>query len=127
MFTAGDKASAGGRSRTNFTGSLDEAKKRFANLIVEGFEHKDAFRTAFGHYRVLTPSQIEKKITKLFKDKIVIQELRELIQPYNDSIKNTFSDKLLLKHLQDLLNNCKQGSAEHRENLMFIMALRGII
>lgn len=127
MFTAGDKASAGGRSRSNFTGNADEAKKRFANLIVEGFEHKDSFRTAFGYYRILTPSQIEKKITKLFKDKIVLEELRELIQPYNDSIKTTFSDKLLLKHLRDLLNNCKQGSAEHRENLMFIMTLRGFL
>jgi len=127
MFTAGDKASAGGRSRSNFTGNADEAKKRFATLVAEGFDHKDAFRTAFGHYRILTPSQIEKKITKLFKDDVVIQELRELIQPYNDSIKNIFSDKLLLKHLKDLLSNCKQGTAEHRENLMFIMALRGII
>jgi len=95
MFTAGDKASAGGRSRTIFTGNADEAKKRFATLIAEGFDHKDAFRTAFNYYRWLTPSQIEKKITKLFRDSVVIQELRELLQPYNDSIKNTFSDKLL--------------------------------
>ncbi len=127
MFTAGDKASAGGRSRTNFTGNADEAKKRFATLIAEGFDHKDAFRTAFNYYRILTPSQIEKKITKLFNDKVVIQELRELIKPYNDSIKNKFPDKLLLKHLSDLLSKCKKGSLQHRENLRFIMALRGII
>jgi hypothetical protein len=127
MFTAGDKASAGGRSRSNFTGNADEAKKRFANLIVEGFEHKDAFRAAFGYYRILTPSQIEKKITKLFKDEVVIQELRELIQPYNESIKKTFSDNLLLKHLSELLSKCKKGSAQHRENIRFILTLRGIL
>jgi len=127
MFTAGDKASAGGRSRSNFTGNADEAKKRFATLIAEGFDHKDAFRTAFGYYRILTPSQIEKKITKLFNDKVVIQELRELIKPYNDNIKNKFPDKLLLGHLSDLLSKCKKGSLQHRENLRFIMALRGII
>jgi hypothetical protein len=127
MFTAGDKGSAGGRSRTNFTGSADEAKKRFASLIAEGFDHKDAFRTAFGYYRILTPSQIEKKITKLFRDNVVIEELRQLIEPYNDSIKNKFPDKLLLEHLNDLLSKCKKGSAAHRENLRFIMALRGII
>ena len=127
MFTAGDKASAGGRSRSNFTGNADEAKKRFANLIVEGFDHKDAFRTAFNYYRWLTPSQIEKKITKLFRDSVVIEELRELIQPYNDSINNKFPDKLLIRHLDDLLNNSAKGSTQHRENLRFIMALRGII
>jgi hypothetical protein len=125
MFTTGDKASAGGRSRTNFTGSADEAKKRFANLIVEGFDHKDAYRTAFGYYRILTPSQIEGKITKLFRDKVVIEELRELLQPYRDSIKNKFPDKLLLKHLNELLTNCKKGTVQHRENLRFIMTLRG--
>jgi hypothetical protein len=127
QFTTGDKGSVGGRSRTNFTGNADEAKKRFANLIVEGFEHKDAFRAAFGYYRILTPSQIEKKITKLFKDKVVIEELRQLIEPYNDSIKNTFSDELLLKHLSDLLSKCNKGSAAHRENIRFILTLRGIL
>jgi hypothetical protein len=127
MFTAGDKASAGGRSRSNFTGNADEAKKRFASLIVEGFEHKDAFRAAFGYYRVLIPSQIEKKITKLFRDDVVIEELRELLQPYKDNIKNKFPDKLLLKHLDDLLSNCTKGTTQHRENLRFIMTLRGII
>ena len=127
MFTAGDKASAGGRSRTNFTGNADEAKKRFATMVAEGFDHKDAFRTAFNYYRWLTPSQREKKITKLFRDDVVIEELRELLQPYNDSINNKFPDKLLLKHLDVLLTNSAKGSRQHRENLRFIMALRGLI
>jgi hypothetical protein len=34
QFTTGDKGSASGRSRSNFTGSKDEAKRRFANACV---------------------------------------------------------------------------------------------
>jgi len=126
QFTTGDKGSAGGRSRSNFTGSKDESKIRFAYLIVEGFDHRDAFRAAFGYYRLLTPSQIEKKITKLFNDKIVIDELRELLEPYNENLKSKFPDKMLLDHLKDLLDKCKKGSAQHRENIMFILRLRGV-
>ncbi len=126
QFTTGDKGSAGGRSRSNFTGSKDEAKRRFANLIVEGFDHRDAFRAAFGYYRLLTPSQIERKITKLFKDKIVLEELHNLLEPYNENLKSKFPDKMLLDHLKDLLDKCKKGSAQHRENIMFILRLRGV-
>ena len=126
MFTAGDKGSAAGRSRSKFTGSADEANKRFANLIVEGFDHRDAFRAAFGYYRLLTPSQIERKITKLFKDKIVLEELHKLLEPYNENLKSKFPDKMLLDHLKDLLDKCKKGSAHHRENIMFILKLRGV-
>ena len=126
QFTTGDKGSAGGRSRSNFTGSKDEAKRRFANLIVEGFDHRDAFRAAFSYYRLLTPSQIERKITKLFKDKIVLEELHNLLEPYNENLKSKFPDKMLLDHLKDLLDKSKKGSAQHRENIMFILRLRGV-
>ncbi len=74
QFTSGDKASASGRSRSNFTGSKDEAKKRFANLIFNGIDSRTAYRLAFSYKRIITNSQIDKKITNMLKDEIVIKK-----------------------------------------------------
>lgn len=126
QFTTGDKGSASGRSRCNFTGMKDEAKKRFANLIFSGIDSRTAYRTAFNYKRFITNSQIDKKITEIMKDKIVIQELRDLSKPVQDKIDNLFSVDKLINHLESLLNSCKKGSAAHRENLRFILKLRGL-
>jgi len=127
MFTTGDKGSAGGRSRNNFSGNADEAKKRFAHLIYKGFDKREAFRVAFAYYKFLTPSQIEGKITKLLKDDLVLTELRNLLETQKDKLDKKFSDSMLLNHIELLLNNCRKGSAEHRKNIEFVLALRGII
>ena len=126
MFTTGDKGSASGRSRSNFTGMKDEAKKRFANLIFSGIDNRTAYRLAFNYKRIITNSQIDKKISDMMKDEIVIQELRTLSKPVQDKIDNLFSVDKLIKQLDLLLSSCKKGSSSHRENLKFILRLKGI-
>ncbi len=127
QFTTGDKGSAGGRSRSNFTGSKDEAKRRFANMIFQGFDKRNAFRIAFDYYRIITPSQIEGKITKLLQDKLVLSELRKLMDPQQVILKKEFPDDMLLSHIKELLKYCKKGSPQHRKSIEFILALRGIV
>jgi len=126
QFTTGDKGSASGRSRSNFTGSKDEAKKRFANLIFSGIDNRTAYRLAFRYKRIITNSQIDKKITAVLKDEIVVKELRTLSKPFRNKFDELFSVDKLLQQLQELLSNCKKGSAAHRENIKFILKLKGM-
>lgn len=126
QFTTGDKSSASGRCRSNFTGMKDEAKKRFANLLFSGIDSRTAYRIAFNYKRFITNSQIDKKISDMMKDEIVITELKILSKPVQDKIDNLFSIDKMIQHLESLLNNCKKGTAAHRENLRFILKLRGL-
>ena len=126
MFTTGDKGSASGRSRCNFTGMKDEAKKRFANLIFSGIDSRTSYRLAFNFKRIITNYQIDNKISGMLKDEIVIKELTILSKPVQDKIDNLFSIDKMIQHLDSLLSNCKKGSASHRENLRFILKLKGI-
>ena len=126
QFTTGDKASASGRCRSNFTGMKDEAKKRFANLLFSGIDNRKAYRIAFNYKRFITNCQIDKKISDMMKDEIVITELKILSKPVQDKIDNLFSIDKMIQHLDSLLSNCKKGSASHRENLRFILKLKGI-
>jgi hypothetical protein len=127
QFTTGDKGSASGRSRNNFTGNVDEAKKRFAHLLFKGFDKREAFRIAFAYYKFLTPSQIEGKITKLLKDEMVLTELKRLLEPQKKKLQTMFSDDIMLNHIDQLLSNCRKGTAEHRKNIELVLSLRGII
>jgi len=126
QFTSGDKASASGRSRSNFTGSKDEAKKRFANLIFDGIDSRTAYRLAFSYKRIITNSQIDKKISSMLKDEIVINELRTLSKPFRNKFDDLFAVDHMIQQLQDLLSSCKKGSAAHRENIRFILRLKGL-
>jgi hypothetical protein len=126
QFTTGDKGSASGKSRSNYTGAKDEAKKRFANLIFSGIDNRTAYRLAFNYKRFITNSQIDKKISDMMRDKLVIEELKNLSKPVQDKIINLFSVDKMIIHLESLLNSCKKGSAAHRENLRFILKLKGL-
>ena len=126
QFTQGDKGSASGRSRANFTGSKDEAKRRFANLIYEGVDSRTAYRLAFSYKRIITNSQLDRKITDMMKDKVVLDELKKLSKPVDDKLKELFSVDKIIKHLEELINNSRKGSATHRENLKLILRLKGL-
>jgi hypothetical protein len=126
QFTQGDKGSASGRSRCNFTGSKDETKRRFANLMYDGIDSRTAYRLAFGYKRIITNSQIDRKITDMMKDEVVIQELKRLSKPVRDKFNELFSADRIVSQLEMLLDNCRKGSAAHRENLKLILRLRGL-
>ena len=126
QFTQGDKGSASGRSRCNFTGSKDEVKRRFANLIYDGIDSRTAYRLAFGYKRIITNSQIDRKITDMMKNEVVIQELKRLSKPVRDKYNELFSADRIIKQLEMLLDNSRKGSTAHRENLKLILRLRGL-
>jgi hypothetical protein len=126
QFTRGDKGSASGRSRCNFTGSKDEAKKRFAILMYQGIDSRTAYRLAFSYKRIITNSQIDRKITSMIKDEVVIQELKTLSKPVRDKFNELFSADIIVKQLEMLLDNCRKGSTAHREHLKLILRLRGL-
>jgi hypothetical protein len=90
----------------------------FTQLLLSGMSIKDAFRTAtkksYNSYRVLTMMN-----SKQFKD--LIMEDSNII----GKLRQRFTDDVLLKEIELLIDRSRKGSDSHRENIKFLMLLTG--
>ena len=59
-------------------------------------------------------------------DKIVRNEISNQLQTFVTQVDDTFSIERLVTELDRLLTLSKAGTKDHRENIEFIMELKGI-
>jgi len=101
-------------------------KIKFATYILTGVEPHKAYILAYKPITSLTSYQCKRKAVKLMNDKIVRNEISNQLQTFVTQVDDTFSIERLVTELDRLLTLSKAGTKDHRENIEFIMELKGI-
>lgn len=102
----------------------DDEVKIIVKLIVTG-------HTILDSCFIAKPKSKKKTIKFLLTDLAENPKFKEYMKAelteFNNALEERFSDEMLLGHIEDLLSHSRKGTQSHRENIMFVMALRGMI
>lgn len=103
----------------------DHQKVRFASFLANGINPLKAYRIAFNFSVTLDIVSLHRRVNQMIGDKVVQKELVVQIAPLVEQLSEEFPDDSIVLELKTLLDSSKPGSADHRENLKFIMNLLG--
>jgi len=124
QFGLPQKSSINHRSRLFSPGKINKIK--FATLFLSGIPMTKAIKIIYPNTKYLTKNQLLIKATNLMDDKVVQAELREQVSKFKDDIEDTFSNERIINELDLLLERSKKGTDTHRNNIQFIMELKGM-
>jgi len=121
MFTSREKDNVSGGRIT-----LDSGKKiKFATLVSQGMNVFEAYKKAIKDIAITI--RMKRHIYALFQDKLVRNTLMTELKPFVDKLNSRITEDQIIEHLELLLMKSRQGSQNHRENIKFIMELKGMI
>lgn len=128
QFTVPDKSS-GSKIRSGERCATDlvvEAKKRFGMMVAAGTYVKKAFLIAFPQRGMLTTSQIAKKVTKLFGDPIVMEQINQSLVMFKDELDEKFTNSKILEMIEEHVKNVKAGSQTEQNMIKWLMELKSL-
>jgi len=121
MFTSREKDNVSGGRIT-----IDSGKKiKFATLVSQGVNVFQAYKESIND--ISTNIRMKRHIYALFQDKLVRNTLMTELKPFTDKLNSRITEDQIIEHLELLLSKSRQGSQNHRENIKFIMELKGMI
>ena len=126
QFTAGRRNAATSEYKIRTDKGILE-KIKFATLLASGVKPMSAFNLSITYGAYLTREQAIRKVLNLLRDEVVQKEIKNQLVKFREDIDEKFGDKRLVEELDMLLKYSKKGTIAHRENINFIMELRGII
>jgi len=121
MFTSRERDNVSGGRITIDAGS----KIKFATLVSQGMNVFQAYKTAVKDIGITL--RVKRHIYALFQDKLVRNTLMNELKPFTDKLNEVITEDQIIEHLELLLSKSRQGSQNHRENIKFIMELKGMI
>lgn len=117
------------RNSVNKGGRVDKTstgKIRFAYLVSQGVELFSAYKEAFP-FKYKQYFTIAREIKHLLQDDLVRNTLMTELKPFTDKLNERITEDQIIVHLEELLEKSRKGSQNHRENIKFIMELKGMI
>lgn len=94
-----------------------------AKLLVNGVDLYMAIRTVISWRRHVSSDFVNTVLEHPRFREAVLNEIKS----FDNDIAEKFSDNVIIKHLDLLLQNSKLGTDAHRNNITFIMQLRGLL
>ena len=100
----------------------DEEVKLIVKLILTGSE---VLKACY----LIKPKSSNKTIKFIMRDLAENPKFKEYMKAelttFTSELETRFNDELILTHIEDLLSHSRKGTQSHRENSMFVMAIRG--
>lgn len=117
------------KNSVNKNGRVDKTSTqriKFAYLVSQGVELTSAYQQAFP-FKYKQYFTIKREIKHLLQDELVRNTLMTELKPFTDKLNERITEDQIIVHLEELLEKSRKGSQNHRENIKFIMELKGMI
>lgn len=107
----------------------DLQKVKFATLITAGMPVHRAYLMAFWdrNMRPQSSQVLLRKAAMALNDEVVRTELKSQLDMFRSKLDDRFSMENLVDEVDELIKHSKKGSDAHRENLKFLMVLKGMV
>lgn len=107
----------------------DLQKVKYATLITAGVPVHRAYLMAFWdrNMRPQSSQVLLRKAAMALNDDVVRTELKSQLDMFRKKLDDRFDLDRLIDEVDDLIRHSKKGSDAHRENLKFLMVLKGMV